>query len=214
MKLKLSLPPLREVPEYAAALQKLSEMNAAAAQINARLEQIGTQLAPSSQPSDALSLSDQIMAGAPARGGRLDLDSLQDERRRLQEHLIILSEGAKLQALAIERLGAALSRKACMTVKGVHRDLARAAAAALRRFDDVQDQEAQFFGQLEALGYEPGTSMQGIAWHLIGTCRTLPEQSQLSMRLKELEAYAGPVADSSEVRDTLPSRTRSVALQA
>jgi transcription elongation GreA/GreB family factor len=210
MKHKMSLPPLREVPEYVAAVQKLNEINAASAQINERLNQIGAQLVPSSQPSDAMSLTEQIMARAAVQGGRLDFDSLQDERQRLQEHLSILAEGARLQSLAIDRLGAALSHKAFRAVDGRHRELARAAAAALREFDDVQKQEAQFFAQLEVLGYEPSPSMH-ISWHLVGTCRTLPEQSQLSMRLSELEAYGGPAERLIEAPGTLPSKSQPAA---
>jgi hypothetical protein len=210
MKHILSLPPLREVPEYVAALQKLNEINATSAQINDRLTQIGAQLVPSSQPSDAMSLTDQIMARASVQGGRLDFDSLQDERQRLQEHMAILAEGARLQSLAIDRLAAALSHEAFRTVEGRHRELARAAAVALREFDHAQSQEGQFFAQLDALGYEPTPSVH-IAWHLVGSCRTLPEQSQLSMRLSELEAYGGPAARFIEAPGTLASKSQPAA---
>lgn len=185
------LTPFASNPQHLAAVQKLNDINAALARTNARLAEIEVELT-SRRPGtpSPLAMAERILADPSFAGQQSQAESLRGEHLRLRGHVEILRRAQAHQAMAVHEVFQAASRVATAAIAPAHQALARRMANKLREIEELQAEERALVRSVEIEGYEVGSQLERVAWPLIGTLATLPEESQLSMRIAALERYA------------------------
>jgi len=183
---------LSQEPEYLAAVAKLNAIASADARTLARMTEIEAEMARPGPHLENIEMAERIIENLSTPGRHVLNETLQAEHLQLRGHREVLRNAQQEQTAVLQSVVERLGINASAQLAARHKAIAKLAAQKLREFDAAQDQERALFDELRAFGYEPSSRLEWVRSPVLGTLHTLPaEESLLSMRIKELEQYAG-----------------------
>lgn len=184
--------PLSEQPKYIASKAEVDRLAGARAKIETRLAEVEIllgQQAPHDRTSHHVVAALQFAETGMAVNSGNVISSLNEERQALVQQRDALTSLISQKVDGLYMIRQELGHAVCADLADKHQALAAKMLAALKAMDAIQQEEVDFFRQIELAGYDAqfGESVQ---WRAVGRLDD-NNGSQLFYRARELRGYVG-----------------------